>query len=100
LIKPFSADTLLGAVNAALKVSTQRQRNRSQQAELSSRARTLSERESLVVRLVARGMTNQAIAQEAQLALRTVKLYRQRGMEKLGVSTTADLVRIVDLLGP
>jgi FixJ family two-component response regulator len=100
LIKPVSVDTLLGAVAAALRVSTQRQKHRSQQAELSNRAKTLSERESMVVRRVARGMTNQAIAQEAQIALRTVKLYRQKGMEKLGVTTTADLVRIVDLLGP
>lgn len=98
LIKPISADTLFAAIENALSVSTKRQQNSQQMSQLSCRANTLSERERSVVKLVAKGMTNQAIAETLHIALRTVKLHRQRGMEKLDAATTADLVRIVDRL--
>jgi FixJ family two-component response regulator len=98
LVKPLSADVLLDAIAKALRVSDLRQRENYLVADLSARASTLSDREREALQLVAKGMTNQAIAEELQIALRTVKLHRQRGMEKLGVSTTADLVRIMDKL--
>lgn len=98
LIKPLDADVVLDAIVKALKVSDLRQRENHRLLDLSARSCTLSDREREVLQLVAKGMTNQAIAEELQIALRTVKLHRQRGMEKLEVNTTADLVRIVDKL--
>lgn len=96
LIKPLRAETLLASIDKALDLSRRQRSEQSRQADLSNRVSTLSDREHEVVRLVAQGMTNQAIADVLRLALRTVKLHRQRGMEKLGVETTADLVRVVD----
>lgn len=54
---------------------------------------TLSKRESDVLRLVALGHTNAEIADRLAISVKTVETYRARGMEKLGFSTRAQLVR-------
>jgi two-component system, NarL family, invasion response regulator UvrY len=53
----------------------------------------LSAREHQVLRLVARGMTVSEIAAELFLSVKTVSTYRARLLEKLGVRTTADIVK-------
>ncbi len=53
----------------------------------------LSEREHAVLRLVALGHTNQEIADQLALSVKTVESYRARGMEKLGLASRAALVR-------
>lgn len=58
-----------------------------------SAAADLSERESAVLKLVALGHTNQEIAEQLALSVKTVESYRARGMEKLGLSSRAALVR-------
>ena len=99
LIKPMDADFLLMAVAKALTTSTLRQRQRTLAAGLASRMTTLTVRERQIARCVAQGQTNPTIAAELGIGLRTVKLHRQHAMEKVGASTTADLVRIADAGG-
>ena len=53
----------------------------------------LSDREVEVARLTAAGHSNKEIASRLELSVKTVETYRTRGMEKLGLSTRADLVR-------
>jgi DNA-binding NarL/FixJ family response regulator len=53
----------------------------------------LSERESEVVRLVARGYSNKEIASKLDVSVKTVETYRYRAVEKLGLRSRADLVR-------
>ncbi len=53
----------------------------------------LSNRELDVLRLVALGHTNSEIAHQLAISVKTVETYRARGMEKLGLSTRAQLVR-------
>ncbi len=53
----------------------------------------LSARERQVVRLVALGHTNQRIADDVGLSVKTVESYRARLMKKLGLKERADLVR-------
>lgn len=96
LIKPIDADTLLAAIEKALAVSTERQQQSLRQNELAVRIASLTERERDIARRVAAGQTNPLIAEQLGIALRTVKLYRQRAMEKVGAGGTADLVRIAD----
>lgn len=59
----------------------------------STSAAELSEREHAVLKLVALGHTNQEIAQQLSLSIKTVESYRARGMEKLGLASRAALVR-------
>jgi DNA-binding NarL/FixJ family response regulator len=56
-------------------------------------ALALSEREMQVIKQVARGHTNQEIAEKLSLSVKTVETYRARAMEKLGLSGRAALVR-------
>jgi DNA-binding NarL/FixJ family response regulator len=53
----------------------------------------LSDREQDVLRLVALGHTSREIADQLSLSVKTVETYRARGMEKLGLSNRAALVR-------
>ena len=53
----------------------------------------LSSRELQVLKRLAEGRTGREIAQELHLSPKTVETYRSRLLEKLDLSTTADLVR-------
>jgi DNA-binding NarL/FixJ family response regulator len=53
----------------------------------------LSQREREVLELVARGHTNQQIADRLGLSVKTVETHRARLVEKLGLRSRADLVR-------
>ena len=55
----------------------------------------LSERESEVITLIADGFTNPEIADQLQVAERTVKTYRARAIEKLGISSRAEITAYV-----
>ncbi len=99
LTKPIDADTLLLAVDKALKLSTERQQQCHHQTQLATRIASLSQRERDIASLVAQGHTNPVIAQKLGIALRTVKLHRQRAMEKLGANNLADLIRTSDAGG-
>ncbi len=99
LVKPIDATDLLDAIAKALQVSADRSAQRLRAAALTTRIASLTPREREVARDVAQGLTNPAIAIKLGLALRTVKLYRQNAMEKLGASSTAELVRLADEAG-
>jgi two-component system, NarL family, response regulator NreC len=53
----------------------------------------LSEREREVLRLLALGHTNQEIAKQLYISVRTAETHRAHIMQKLGLSTRAELVR-------
>lgn len=54
---------------------------------------SLSSREAEVIRAVAQGYTNQEIADHLSLSVKTVETHRARAMEKLGLTSRAQLVR-------
>jgi two-component system response regulator NreC len=55
----------------------------------------LSEREGEVIKLIADGFTNPEIAEQLKVAERTVKTYRARAIEKLGISSRAEITAYV-----
>ena len=55
----------------------------------------LSDREFEVLRSLGRGMTVKDVAGRLQLSAKTVSTYRVRLLEKMGLTTNADLVRYV-----
>ncbi len=59
----------------------------------------LSDREREVVRLIADGYTNPEIAEQMDVAERTVKTYRARAIEKLGFSSRAEITAYVRRTG-
>ena len=59
----------------------------------------LSERESQVLRLVARGYSSQQIAEQILVGVKTVETYRSRLAQKLGLRTRSDMVRFAVQMG-
>lgn len=60
---------------------------------------SLSEREREVLKAVARGYTNQQVADELSLSVKTVESYRARLVKKLAFKNRADLVRLAIEMG-
>ncbi|MCJ8191983.1 LuxR C-terminal-related transcriptional regulator [Sphingomicrobium aestuariivivum] len=56
--------------------------------------KTLSPRQAEVMKLVASGLRNKQIAYELGLSEKTIKMHRGLVMEKLGLRTSAEMVRI------
>jgi two-component system, NarL family, response regulator NreC len=52
-----------------------------------------SNREKEVLRLVAKGLSNQAIGEMLKISVRTVEAHRSRIMLKLNLASVAELVR-------
>jgi DNA-binding NarL/FixJ family response regulator len=53
----------------------------------------LTERETEVVKLLARGHINREIADQLDLSVKTIEVHKARALEKLGLRSRADLVR-------
>jgi FixJ family two-component response regulator len=95
LRKPFRADELLQCVQNALIRSAEQRRSSAQKNEARRLLDLLTPREFEVMQLVITGMLNKQIAGELGTAEKTVKVHRGRAMQKLGVTSVAELVRLV-----
>ena len=95
LRKPFRDDELLQCVrNAQIRYAEQR-RGSAEKNEARRLLDLLTSREFEVMQLVIAGMLNKQIAGELGTAEKTVKVHRGRVMQKLGVASVAELVRLV-----
>jgi FixJ family two-component response regulator len=92
LPKPFKNDELLSAVAQALARSAEL-------AEARARLAKLTPREFEVFQLVIAGLLNKEIAAELGVALRTIKEHRARVMQKIGVVSVTELVRLAQKAG-
>ncbi len=95
LRKPFQADELLQCVQNALIRSAEQRRSGAEKNEARRLLDLLTPREFEVMQLVLTGMLNKQIAGELGTAEKTVKVHRGRVMQKLGVTSVAELVRLV-----
>ena len=93
LIKPFEAVDLLVAVAKALSASAAHYTAAQRESDAANLVASLTEKELQVILLVVQGKTNPQIMVSLGIALRTVKLHRQRAMEKLGLDSVAALGR-------
>ncbi len=96
LIKPFRDQDLLDAVTVALERDRKRREADRKAAELKSRLDNLTPREREVMTLVVTGLLNKQIAGRLGVGEGTVKFHRGRVMEKLGVRSVAELVKIAE----
>jgi len=95
LRKPFRADQLLQCVQNALTQSAEQRRRSAEKNEARRLLDLLTPREFEVMQLVITGLLNKQIAGELGTAEKTVKVHRHRVMQKLGVTSVAELVRLV-----
>ena len=99
LPKPFRGDELLQCVERALIRSAEQRWHSAERNEVRRLLGLLTPREFEVMQLVITGMLNKQIAGELGTAEKTVKVHRGRMMQKLRVSSVAELVRLVEKAG-
>ena len=99
LTKPVQNRVLLQAIEQALARDAAARADRAERDSARSRLARLTSRERQVCDLVATGMLNKQIAAELGTGEKTIKWHRAHVMEKLGVSSVAELVRLVDRAG-
>lgn len=98
LMKPFQKEELLAAVRHGLERDAQRRKEQAEVDELRLRSDQLTPREREVMDLVVTGRTNKEIGSDLGLSEVTVKIHRSRMMQKMQVTSVAELVRISDKL--
>lgn len=96
LTKPFDESVLRAAIERALDWHAEVRASRASLDALRARFVTLTPREREVCEQVADGWLNKQVADRLGTSEKTIKVHRARVMEKLGVRSVAELVRIVD----
>lgn len=97
LLKPVDDADLVSAVERAVAAGD-RARSRARDARhAAARLATLTPREREILDQVARGRLNKQIAHDLGISEATVKQHRGRGLEKVGVRSVPELVRLRDL---
>lgn len=99
LTKPVSDTALLEAIQRAVRQDTKSRQDHVELQSIQSRMSTLTAREREVLGHVIAGRLNKQIAGDLGTVEKTIKVHRGRVMEKLGVRTVADLVRMAEKAG-
>src|SRR6266853_3235224 len=87
LVRAYVADS------SSMQVRTLPQQDETQATNLAQELHVLTPREVEVLRLVAEGRTNQEIADQLTLSIKTVQTHRANVMEKLDLRDITHLVR-------
>lgn len=93
--KPFRDQELLDCITKALELDNTNRRLLEKQLALQERVNCLTSREREVIDKVIDGKANKVIARELEISDRTVEIHRSHAMEKLGVKSVAELVKVM-----
>jgi FixJ family two-component response regulator len=99
LTKPVDDDELLKAIRVAIEKDRLQRRTHAEIAEIQQRLATLTPREREVLQHVISGRLNKQTAAELGTVEKTIKVHRARVMEKMKVSSVAELVRLAERAG-
>ncbi len=92
--KPVDENRLVASIRQAASRAERLQQEADELEALQDRMSALTERETQVMGLATRGLTNREIAHELGISPRTVEIYRAAVMQKLRADSLADLVRM------
>lgn len=90
--KPYNEQLLLDSVQQALQSRARQHASRAGLGELDERLAALTPRERDVLLPLVRGYTNREVAEQLDISVKTVDLYRARVMKRMQAQTLADLV--------
>jgi FixJ family two-component response regulator len=99
LTKPVRDEVLIDAIARAQRKDAEGRKLHAELAGISAKLATLTPREREVLGHVVAGRLNKQIASDLGTVEKTIKVHRSRMMEKLGVRTVADLVRLAEKAG-
>jgi FixJ family two-component response regulator len=94
LTKPFEDREFLAAVRSAIARDQSTREICAERESIRQRLATLTRREREVLEHIVTGRLNKQIAAELGTVEKTIKVHRARVMEKMGVSSLAELVRM------
>jgi FixJ family two-component response regulator len=92
--KPFHEQNLLDRINEALDIEDGKRQAQMDKQQLVERFDSLSQRELEVLELVAQGKMSKVVADDLGISERTVEAHRSHIMQKLGIHTVAQLIRL------
>jgi RNA polymerase sigma factor (sigma-70 family) len=99
LTKPVKREQLFAAIARAVELDASARREREDRESVEARFAKLTPREREVLTYVAAGRLNKQIAAALGTVEQTVKVHRKRAMDKLGVRSVAELVRLTERAG-
>ena len=99
LPKPFDDSDLLAAVDEAIQKDSQTRTDQEERRHIRQRLDLLTPREYEILTYLITGILNKQIAYSLNIAERTVKAHRKKVMEKIGVESIAELVRLTEKAG-
>jgi FixJ family two-component response regulator len=92
LEKPFEGERLLELIEQTASLAVP-EAERTRRRCAAARVTTLTHREREVMELVVQGRKNREIAEALSISVKTVEAHRARAMEKMEVSSVAELVQ-------
>ena len=98
LSKPIDEEKLFHAVTVAIKNSRVTWERKMQYMVAQEKVGKLTPREIEIMDLVVKGQRNKQIAGTLGISEKTVKVHRGHVMQKIGVRSVADLVRIAEIV--
>jgi FixJ family two-component response regulator len=99
LTKPVDETDLLAAIERAAKRDAEARQSHTEVESIQARVKTLTPRELEVLTHVVAGRLNKQTAGDLGIAEKTIKVHRARVMQKMGVRTLVDLVRLAEKAG-
>ena len=99
LTKPVDRADLQCAIRASLALDAENRAQLAVRGSANEQLATLTPREHEVMKHVIAGLLNRQIAGELGIAEDTVKIHRRRVMQKLGIDSVAELVRLCEKAG-
>jgi FixJ family two-component response regulator len=96
--KPFREQELLDSIQKAIKLDAKNKENRAEQEKWKEAFSALTPREREIVRELVVGKANKLIAYELGISPKTVDFHRANILDKLGVDSVVELVRLIQKL--
>jgi len=91
--KPFGHREVLSIIEKAFQRDAEIREKHARLSIVASRLATLTEREREVLQRVIEGKPNKIIAADLDISMKTVEFHRAKVMEKMGVTSVAELVQ-------
>lgn len=93
--KPFSYRSVVSIIKKAFERDAEIRAQFARRSMVAGRLASLTEREREVMERVLQGKTNKVIASELDISIKTVEVHRARVMDKVAVSSVAELVQLL-----
>jgi FixJ family two-component response regulator len=97
--KPFRDQVLLDCIQKAIEVDLRSRREQRERQDVQSRIELLTQREREVMDRLIAGRTNKNIAFELGISQKTVDFHRANILDKVGVGSVVELVRLTQKAG-